>query len=146
MESEHPSRDALERFTRRDLSRADTRAVLRHLLGGCIECRSSMSGLWRPQPEGEPDPEPGVGGQCDPYDEVIDRVFTRVAEEREQAARQGEEAIELFQELMRHPPARQQLLVANSSRFRSRRLAEHLLGKSHEAGFQDPSRAIEIAR
>lgn len=144
MSSDHPSHDALERFTRRELSRAETRAVLRHLLGGCAECRSSMSGLWRPQPEDEP--EPASGGRRDPYDEVIDRVFTRVAEEHEQAARQGEEAIELYHELMRHPPARQQMLVANSSRFRSRMLAEQLVEKSHEAGFQDPARAIEIGR
>jgi tetratricopeptide (TPR) repeat protein len=54
-------------------------------------------------------------------------------------------ADELYRELLQHPPARQQLLVANSHRFRSRVLAELLLMKCHEAGFQEPSRAVDLA-
>jgi tetratricopeptide (TPR) repeat protein len=51
----------------------------------------------------------------------------------------------LYAELLRHPPAHQQLLVANSVRFRRRTLAELLLEESHQAGFQEPARAADLA-
>jgi tetratricopeptide (TPR) repeat protein len=154
---EHISREALQSFSRGELARQETRVVLRHLLTGCAECRGAlalmpaMSGRWGPGPEADPEPaapEPALPAEKerDAYDEVIDRVFRRVAEVHAEVARQGAEAASLCEELLRHPPARQQLLVANSPRFHSRALCEHLVEKSHEAGFQDPARAVEIAR
>lgn len=53
---------------------------------------------------------------------------------------------ELYAELLRHPIARRHLLVGNSARFRNRRLGELLLERSHEAGFSEPARAVELAR
>ncbi len=47
---------------------------------------------------------------------------------------------------MQHPVPRQHLLVANSTRFRNPSLCELLIEESHDAGFQDPSRAFELAR
>ncbi|HXO18472.1 MAG TPA: tetratricopeptide repeat protein, partial [Thermoanaerobaculia bacterium] len=82
----------------------------------------------------------------DAYDEVIDRVFRRIEQKESLIAREGAQARELFDELMRHPAARQHLMVANSVRFLTRTMCEHLLARSHEAGFQDPAHAIDIAR
>ncbi|HEX3126667.1 MAG TPA: hypothetical protein VH394_05000 [Thermoanaerobaculia bacterium] len=82
----------------------------------------------------------------DPYDEAIDRVFRTILAREADVARERSRGRELFEELLRHPPARQELLVANSARFRSRALGEVLLERAHEAGFSDPARSSELAR
>jgi tetratricopeptide (TPR) repeat protein len=61
-------------------------------------------------------------------------------------SRHGSEPSELYEELRQHPPERQHLLLGNSARFRNRRLGELLLERSHEAGFSEPARAVELAR
>jgi tetratricopeptide (TPR) repeat protein len=52
---------------------------------------------------------------------------------------------ELYNELLKHPIARQHLLVGNSARFREQGLGELLLERSHESGFSEPARAVELA-
>jgi tetratricopeptide (TPR) repeat protein len=81
---------------------------------------------------------------CDPYDAVFDRVFQRVASQEATVAKEREQGSELLEELLRHPPARQRLLVSNSSRFKSRMLCEHLLKESLAAAFQDVVRAGDM--
>jgi tetratricopeptide (TPR) repeat protein len=95
--------------------------------------------------DGHDDPE-ATGANDAAYDAVLDRVFSRVAIEEAglDAARRRSGA--LFEELMQHPAARQQLLVQNSSRFRDRMLCERLLQASHEEGFHDPARSQQLAR
>jgi tetratricopeptide (TPR) repeat protein len=82
----------------------------------------------------------------DPHDEAIDRVYRTILAREADVARERARGRELFEELSRHPPAHQQLLIANSSRFRSRALVEILLDHVHDAGFSDPSRAVDAAR
>jgi tetratricopeptide (TPR) repeat protein len=82
----------------------------------------------------------------DPYDEAIDRVFRTILAREADVAKERSRGRELFEELARHPPARQLLLVVNSSRFRNRALGEVLLEQSHEDGFSDPARAADLAR
>jgi tetratricopeptide (TPR) repeat protein len=82
----------------------------------------------------------------DLYDEAIDRVFRMILARETLVARERSRGRDLFEELVRHPEARQRLLVANSSRFRDRALAEILLDQAHETGFSDPARASELAR
>ena len=79
-------------------------------------------------------------------DEAIDRIFLVILAREAEVARERSQARELFDELMRHPPARQQMMVANSARFRSRTLCELLLEQAHEAGFRDPARSTALAR
>jgi hypothetical protein len=43
---EHPEPAALERFLRGEASRAETRAVVRHLLAGCAVCSQVTLPLW----------------------------------------------------------------------------------------------------
>ncbi len=80
------------------------------------------------------------------YDAVLDRVFARVSvqETAIDAARRRSEG--LFEELMQHPPARQELLINNSARFRDRLLCESLVAAGHDAGFRDPARSQHLAR
>jgi tetratricopeptide (TPR) repeat protein len=82
----------------------------------------------------------------DLYDEAIDRVFRMILARETLVARERSRGRDLFEELVRHPEARQRLLVANSPRFRDRALAEILLDQAHETGFSDPARASELAR
>ncbi|HSS76989.1 MAG TPA: hypothetical protein VLV54_09610 [Thermoanaerobaculia bacterium] len=39
---EHPKPDVLQRFTRGEASRAEARAIVRHLLAGCPDCTAVM--------------------------------------------------------------------------------------------------------
>ena len=52
----HPTESELERFLRGELTRSETRAVVRHLLAGCEICRAvtrRVTGLPAAGPEGE---------------------------------------------------------------------------------------------
>ncbi len=80
------------------------------------------------------------------YDAVLDRVFSRAAQQEAEIEEARQRARGLLDELMQHPPARQRLLVDNSARFRDRMLCESLLAASHELGFQDPARSQHLAR
>lgn len=86
------------------------------------------------------------GSSQDPYDEAIDRVFRTILAREADVARERARGRELFEELSRHPPAHQHLLIANSSRFRTRALGEALLDHVHETGFSDPGPAVDMAR
>jgi tetratricopeptide (TPR) repeat protein len=140
----HPARPVLERFVVGDLPRAEMRQVSQHLMDGCAECRQITASLW--------ERSGGVGPEAEDVpvrrasDEAIDRIFRVILAREAEVARERSQARELFDELMRHPPARQQMMVANSARFRSRTLCEHLLEKAHEAGFRDPARSTALAR
>lgn len=150
----HPARPVLERFVLGHLSSAEMRQVSRHLLAGCVQCQRVTAGLWeRGGGEAAADPRlaaPGNNGEArvgqGSHDEVIDRIFRVILAREAEAGRERTQGRELYDELMRHPVARQHLLVSNSVRFRSRGLCEVLLEQAHEAGFREPSRSTELAR
>ena len=58
----HPGQDCLERFFRHELSRADRRAVVRHLLTGCLICLQGTRQLWKlgDHPSANPVPAQGL--------------------------------------------------------------------------------------
>ncbi|HVT57404.1 MAG TPA: tetratricopeptide repeat protein [Thermoanaerobaculia bacterium] len=93
-------------------------------------------------------PDDPAGSRIDEaaYDQVLDRVFSRVAAKEATVADERARGLELFEELMEHPPAHQQLLVRNSARFGDRMLCENLINACHEQGFREPARAIELGR
>ena len=142
MLDDHPQREALERFLHSDLPATEMRDILRHLLGGCLACLEITTGCWSRE---EPDPVATEAALDAEYDLVLDRVFARVESYEATLASDRARARELFEELSRHPAARQRLLVGNSGRFGSPALCELLIEKSHEAVFQDPTNAIELA-
>lgn len=142
MTETHPPRLVLECFVLGSLPADVMRQVSQHLLAGCSECRQTTAGLCeRPGP-----PEEKDGAGRGSHDEIIDRIFRVILDREAEAARERTRGRELFGELMRHPPARQHLLVSNSLRFRSRALCEALLEQAHEAGFREPSQAADLAR
>jgi tetratricopeptide (TPR) repeat protein len=89
---------------------------------------------------------PETPGDEPRYDEVFDRVFERVLCREAVIARERAQGREVFGELMRHPPARQLLLVANSARYRSPMLCERLLQESQDEAFRDVAKAQTLAR
>lgn len=146
MAGDHPSREELEKFMRAELSPSEMAALLRHLMTGCRTCREFTGPLWSLGEDEEPDLPVPDESACAAYDAVIERVFRQVANDEMRLFQAGQKAEAVYAELLRHPAARREMLVANSSRFRSRPLCELLLEKCHEAGFQDPAQAIDLAR
>ncbi|HVG07586.1 MAG TPA: hypothetical protein VNM67_07755 [Thermoanaerobaculia bacterium] len=154
MTENHPARPVLEGFVLGHLPAAEMRQVSQHLLAGCLECRQATAGLWeRDRGGAASDPQlsasvPLIEDTVDrsSCDEAIDRIFHIILARETVVARERAQGRELFEELARHPPARQLLMVSNSARFQSRMLCEILLEQAHEAGFREPARAVELAR
>lgn len=155
MIEDHPSRSLLEQFSCGKLSKAATREVLRHLMQGCETCRESLAGGWQlersPEMAAVPFQLPALAKSLEAplteaYDQVFERVLKRVAAQESSIQEERAAGRYLYEELLRHPPAHQALLIANSSRFRTRFVCEQLLEGSHEAGFREPDRAVELAR
>lgn len=142
MTETHPARPVLERFVLGHLPTAEMRQVSQHLLDGCSECRQVTTELWAR----EPVPLMEDAADRSASDEAIDRIFRVILAREAEVARERSQGRELFEELARHPSARQHLMVSNSARFRSRMLCEILLEQAHEAGFREPARAVELAR
>jgi tetratricopeptide (TPR) repeat protein len=148
MTEPHPQRRVLELFLLGRLPSDEMREVSRHLLEGCSTCQRASSDLWQTRRVSEA--PPSVAGALpwtrrDGYDEVFDRVLLRTSALQAEVQHGRRQALALLTELGRHPAARQRLLVSNSARFQSRMLAELLLEESHEAGFDEPARARELA-
>src|SRR3954463_15695501 len=148
MPDSHPTRDALGQFILGQLSPIEMRDIAWHLLNGCADCQAVTSTLWEPADsfeEGAAVLELAASPEeeADEYDEVLDRVFEKVAATEAGLAEQRDAGCKLFAELMQVPPERQHLLLTNSPRFRKRMLCELLIEESHENGFQDPRRAVE---
>ncbi len=142
---DHPSPEVLEHFLLAQLPASESRRVIRHLLTGCLECQQLAGAAWkRTQPGAVTLPiDPALDAR---YDEVLDRVFARVARVEQLLFRQRAEAHALLATLESHPIQRQRLLLRNSAKFRSRALCEHLIEASQERGFRDPERALELGQ
>ncbi len=147
MPDAHPSRELLERFVRADLTAAQTGEVLRHLLTGCADCKEFTAALWD-FAEAEDD-DAVLAGLAPELDAAYDRMFDAAFHSLDvrQGALEDERAVaaQLWEELEHHPASRQEMLVRNSARFTSPALCELFLEKGHDACFQDPQRASELA-
>ncbi|HYG60941.1 MAG TPA: hypothetical protein VEL74_00040 [Thermoanaerobaculia bacterium] len=132
----------LEELRRGRLSRGKSRDLVRHLLAGCEACLTLAA---RFLPAG-----PGAAGADSApearYSEVFDKVRQELAERQAALSVEQGEAPGILRELLQHPLDRQRLLIANSPRFRTWALCELLLEAAREEGFQDPAKALELAR
>jgi tetratricopeptide (TPR) repeat protein len=124
------------------------REVARHLLAGCPQCQEVTAGLWTPADVFE-DPQTLTlvyEEIHDGYDEVLDRVFEKILATEARLTDQRSLGRKLCEELMQCPAERRHLLIGNSQRFQSRALCERLIEECHEAFFDDPRRATELAQ
>jgi tetratricopeptide (TPR) repeat protein len=150
MAENHPTSEALEQFVLGQLSVPEMREISRHLMTGCASCQDRIAGLWEPADDFDETlamEENSLADESlrDAYDEVLDRVFARMVAAEAAIGAQQVAGRKLFEELMQVPAARRHLLLSNSHRFKNRVLCEHLIEASHEAGFNEPARAIEAA-
>lgn len=141
----HPEPGVLERFVLGQLSPPEMRETARHLLAGCPRCQEITASLWEPVDLCE-DPVALTGEEDAAYDAVLDRVFEKVVAAESRLAEQRATGRRLFEDLLQCPAERRHLLLVNSRRFRSRMLCERLIEASYEACFEDPRRAVEMAR
>jgi tetratricopeptide (TPR) repeat protein len=165
----HVDADRLRRFMTAELPPAEMRQVLRHLLRGCGSCQELAREVWNvpggqisfsailqpaiahdvPAAEAGPPTSPlaaaSLGADDANYEAALDRVFSRISREEAAVEAARQRADNLYAELMQHPLAHQELLVQNSTRFRDRMLCEKLLGASHDEGFREPARSLQLA-
>ena len=47
----HPTPDRLLRFLRGEVSRAEARVIVRHLLAGCRQCAAAIQPVWGIEPD-----------------------------------------------------------------------------------------------
>ncbi|HEV8578288.1 MAG TPA: tetratricopeptide repeat protein [Thermoanaerobaculia bacterium] len=147
----HPTPEALEQFLLGQLATPEMREIARHLLTGCQRCHEVTATLWEPTDREEElslaeDVEAVREEPRDRYDEVLDRVFQKVLAAETVVAEQRAAGRKLFAELMQISAERRHLLLSNSQRFKSWMLCECLIEESLAAGFEEPRRAVEIAK
>ncbi len=145
----HPEPGVLGQFVLGQLSPLEMRETARHLLAGCPRCQEVTATLWEPADIFE-DPRTlsaaDLAAEDAAYDAVLDRVFERIVATESRLAEQRAAGRRLYEELMQCPAERRHLLVVNCERFRNRMLCERLIEASHEICFEEPLRAVGVAR
>lgn len=138
----HPDPALLSTFARGRLSRRRNRDIVRHLLAYCADCCRTAAQFLPPLRMG------GAAGNLRRFD--YGKAFSAAWQEteRRQASLTAERtaAPELLRELLAQPFDRQSILATTSPRYRSWACCELLLDAAREWGFQDPGRALELAR
>lgn len=136
----HPERAKLLSFGQGRLSRWENRDVVQHLLTGCETCGAATFGFLPREAAA-----PGLGRSFD-YDAAFSQAGLRLAERAAAVVLERNEAAVLLPGLLELPWDRQVSLVAEDRRYRTWALCERLLDAARERGFQDPARALELAR
>ena len=127
----HPHRKLLSRFGLGKLHRRGNREIVRHLLEDCEECRQVTS-RYLPKLE---------------YGTAFEAAQREVESRQAQLVAERVDAGELLRELLAQPFERQEILVTQEgSHYCTWGFCELLLDAAREWGFQDPARAIELAR
>lgn len=130
----HPDTGLLESLMRDELSAAERRGVVRHLLTGCPRCVAVTRRCW----------SLGEGKETNETD-ALDGVSAALRRHRRRLSGEHERAPRLLAEMMMHPRARRLALVCGEARFRSLTLGELLLERSRLEAQRDPVSAAETA-
>lgn len=140
MTEDHVSKELFQRFFRSELSRRDTRQVVRHLLRGCGTCLETAI-----QVGAEEGFVYSRGDDSERYNETFQRVLGSVDEIAAELARERLRGIGLWHILEKHNPDRQLALVREDPRMHNWGLYDRLLEKCREMGFRAPAYAVQIA-
>lgn len=139
----HPEPAELRELGRASLTKDQIYRIVRHLLAGCAACAGvaahALPGY------GRSGNREGGEGEID-YDAAFESARRRVAAWQTALAEEQSEARDLLEELAAHPYERRWMLVTQSARFRSWSVCNLLIEEAREAGFHEPSRAVEYAR
>lgn len=147
MNSRHPDRNALERFSRGQASAAEESWIEDHLRSGCGLCQKEVDRLLlltlAPPPFNEPGPR---HVEPDPEEEAgWSRLFASLERRLARVVVERRDAPALVEELLSYPPRERQILAHNSGRFQTLAVCELLIDKSFEEGFRDTARSVELA-
>ncbi len=146
MDTRHPDRNALERFSHGDTSADEESWIEDHLRSGCEICQREVDDLLR-QTMGilleEParrDPDGFEGGYLS-----WDGLFAQLEQRLAQVTAERGEAPALLAELLSRSPAERGRLLRDHRGFRTLAVCELLIDTGFEEGFRDPARAIALA-
>ncbi len=137
-EDERVSPRDLDRLLTRELSRDDSRSVIRRMLAGTPASYpdgQEKSAVRRSRPA-------GIGAR---YDEAFNRTQTVLAEAHDRVRREQVLAASQWLALEGHPPARRLVMVRNDERLHHWGLFDRLLEKSREAVSEDTAAAMQLA-
>jgi tetratricopeptide (TPR) repeat protein len=148
MDVRHPTRSALERFSRGEAGESEERWIEDHLRSGCVRCQGEVDALllltFSPPSFGEPDlsqaegmAEPGDAGWDHLLASLEQRLAVVTAERREAPARVAE--------LLGHAPAQRKILLREATRFQTLAVCEQLIERSFEEGFRDSAHSLALA-
>jgi tetratricopeptide (TPR) repeat protein len=146
MDTRHPDRNALERFSHGDTSETEERWIEDHLRAGCEICQREVDDLLRRtmglllEEPGRRDPDGSGGGYLS-----WDGLFAQLEQRLVQVTAERGEAPALLAELLSHPRAECERLLRDHRGFRTLAVCELLIDTSFEEGFRDTARAIELA-
>ncbi|MFP5288033.1 MAG: hypothetical protein ACLGI9_20015, partial [Thermoanaerobaculia bacterium] len=144
MEDEHFPRETIERFMEAELSREETREIVRHLLARCRICLAAVGAAARREeltPGRVSGAEPAAPGL---YDEVFDKVLSGTEETRMRLSRERLRAGGQWSALEGQPQARRLVMIHNDRRLQTWGLYDRLLEDSRQVG-QDPGEAVNLA-
>jgi tetratricopeptide (TPR) repeat protein len=144
MISQHPNRDALERFSRGETAAAEERWIEDHLRSGCALCQREVDDLLlRLLGPGDP-PSPGPLEDSE-QDAAWDRLFSRLETRLSQATAERAEAPALLAGLFGRPREEWPVLLRLDRRLQTLAVCELLIERSFEEGFRDSARSVELA-
>jgi tetratricopeptide (TPR) repeat protein len=136
----HPDRTTLTSFGKGELSRWESRDVVHHLLTDCETCNASTHGFL---PSGVAE---GAHARSFDYGAAFSEASLRIAERATAAVQERDAAAVLLPGLLELSWECQMSLVTEDSRYRTWALCERLLDAARDHGFQDPARALGLAR
>jgi len=141
----------LERLLEGKITAAEVRELARHLLEVCPHCAEATELDWVVSS----DQQVSAGsasvplGADDAGEDACGVSFDRVRQRLEATvsllSTQREQAPGLLRELDQHPLERQRILIRNKARFQNLPLAELLLERAWQRGFDDPIEAEAVA-
>ncbi len=137
----HPTADRLRNFGRAKLSRHQNFHVVRHLLTGCERCSAVLAAE---APPGFGPERPAISPRD--YDGAFAKARQKFLSSRQEHLVEQRQAPALLEVLGEQPFERQILLLNNSKKFWTWPLCSLLIQRSHELGFRDPRRALDMAR
>lgn len=159
MRHKHLDPQLFERLLGGDVRPEEIRELAWHLMETCPHCAQGVEVDWMLASAPDEATEQADDAACcstpvRPFTEstsgswsndFIDRLSTRVRATMKSVEKQRADAPQLVAQLLSLPAARQRLLVHNDSRFQTLPLAELLLERAWELGFDQPRTADEVA-
>ncbi|HEX5761369.1 MAG TPA: hypothetical protein VF121_19455 [Thermoanaerobaculia bacterium] len=139
---DHPTPETLDRFLRGELPRAQTLAVIKHLVGGCRFCSAAAAPVFFWLPRDRERVELEEAGAA--YDLELDRAFAAAGRTVKRHAREARLVRQAHAALAAEGYAG--VNGPASRRFRGVPLCLALLRRSHELRHENPTEMLRLAR